>query len=85
MTGIGVLGLFLVFGVFVLVPLVLWILGLVDALRRPDSQWEAAGQNKLLWILVIVLTQIIGVVLYWFIARPALEAATNSSGYAPQP
>jgi len=67
--------LMLVLVVLSLATAILWILALVDALRRPDPAWAAAGQNKLLWVLVVVFTGIVGAILYFAIARPALERA----------
>jgi hypothetical protein len=50
---------------------VLWIIALIDCLRR-----EFDGENeKLIWILVITLTWLvgsgfIGAIIYWFVGRP---------------
>lgn len=57
---------------------VLWLLALVDALRIPDPVWERAGQTKLLWVLVVVLTGWLGALLYAVMARPALGRAQPS-------
>lgn len=53
----------------------LWVASLVDALRRPDAQWQAAGQNKTLFVLLIILTGWLGALLYAVIPRPALKQA----------
>jgi hypothetical protein len=66
--------------VFVLVGLVfsaLWIWSLVDALVIPDQRWIAAGQSKLLWVLLIVLLGLLGSLLYVVMPRPALRRATS--------
>lgn len=70
-------GLLVLLGVlFGLVALVVpWVIALVDALRRPEGQWSRAHQSKPLWVLLIVLTGIIGALLYAVIARPALNQA----------
>jgi hypothetical protein len=47
-----------------LVMLVIPIIALVDILR---SEFE--GNNKLIWVLVILLTWILGAILYYFIGR----------------
>ena len=52
---------------------VLWIVALVDALRRPSADWHEASQNQLIWVGVIILANSIGAVLYWLIARPHLN------------
>ena len=31
-----------------------WVWSLVDAIQRPDADWEQTGQSKLVWILVLV-------------------------------
>ena len=52
---------------------VLWVVALVDLLRRPSWQWTAAGQNQVVWALVVVLGHLVGAVVYWLVARPALR------------
>ena len=42
--------------VILLVVPVFSIWALIDALVRPDSAWEQAGQNKVVWAVVIALT-----------------------------
>ncbi|MCP4226106.1 MAG: hypothetical protein GY773_22445, partial [Actinomycetia bacterium] len=55
------LGLFfLLFGVVALGGLAFWVWSLVDAIQRPDAEWEQAGQNKLIWILVLIFVGFIG-------------------------
>ena len=51
----------------------LWLWSLVDALRANDQTWTAAGQNKLVWVVVIILLGALGTVLYLAIPRPALK------------
>lgn len=57
-----------------LVASVLWLWGLVDALRISDERWATAGQSKLIWVLVIVFLGALGALLYAVIARPVLTA-----------
>ncbi|MCP4227119.1 MAG: hypothetical protein GY773_27560 [Actinomycetia bacterium] len=62
--------------VLLLVPrFIFWIWSLLDALRRPDADWEQAGQNKLVWVLVLIFIGFIGSIIYLLVARPALENA----------
>lgn len=68
-------GTFLVFALIALATTVVWILSLVDALRIDDQRWAAAGQNKLLWVLLIVLLGLLGSLLYAVMARPSLTRA----------
>jgi hypothetical protein len=66
---------FLLFAVGSIVCTALWIWSLVDALRITDPQWDAAGQSKLLGVILIAVLGILGSVLYALMARPALVRA----------
>jgi len=70
---IGVL--LLVFVVFGIAGFAFWVWSLVDAIQRPDAEWELAGQSKLVWILALIFVGIIGSFIYLLVARPALEEA----------
>lgn len=61
------------FGIIALAGFAFWIWSLVDAIQRPDDEWQRAGQNKLIWILVLIFVGFIGSFIYLLIARPALE------------
>ncbi len=50
----------LVIPVFLIIP----IIALVDILKS-----EFTGNNKLIWVLVVLLSWIIGAILYFFIGR----------------
>ncbi|MDO8951744.1 MAG: PLD nuclease N-terminal domain-containing protein [Draconibacterium sp.] len=50
----------IVIPVFLIIP----IIALVDILKN-----EFTGNNKLIWVLVILLSWIIGAILYFFIGR----------------
>ena len=91
--GLGI-GLLIVYIVVIVAALVLFIWGLIDCLRYPDQAWDAVGQQKIVWILVIVLVGCLGPLLYFFIPRPKLKAWKESGGggyppagggYPPQP
>ena len=64
----GALGGLVCFGLMILVVIiatVFWIWMLIDAIRNPrldDSQ-------RLIWILVIVLTSWVGALIYFFVGR----------------
>lgn len=64
---------FLLFGAIAIAGFVFWIWSLVDAIQRPDAEWEQAGQNKLVWILVLIFVGFIGSIIYLLVARPSLE------------
>lgn len=46
--------------------LVFWIWMLVDCATKESSQ----GNDKLIWILIIILTHWIGALIYFFVRRP---------------
>ena len=72
---IGLLGV-LVF--LMALPLFIFhIWALVDVLRTPQDVWAAAGQNQMLWGIVVLFLSLIGPVLYLIIARPQLLAAQS--------
>lgn len=51
-----------------------WVLVLVEAVKVPDPAWAAAGQNKLLYVLLMVFLGVLGSLIYVLVARPALKA-----------
>ncbi len=58
--------LFGCFGIVVLGLLAVWIWALVDCItKEPDK-----GNEKIIWILVIIFTHWIGALLYFLIRRP---------------
>jgi hypothetical protein len=55
---------------------VLWVVALVDVLKR-----EFPGENeKLIWILVVILTGWIGALIYWFVGRDKGSLVSIQSG-----
>lgn len=48
---------------------ILWVWALVDCLTNESSE----GNDKLVWALVIVLTNWIGALIYFFVRRPQRE------------
>ena len=75
------IGISLIFMLIVVGGIALWVAALVDLLRRPAGEWTASGQNQLVWAAVVLLANILGAVLSWFIARPRFtnkgDLATN--------
>lgn len=51
-----------------------WLVMLVQALRTPDSVWAAAGQSKILYVLLMIFLGWLGALLYVVIARPTLRS-----------
>ncbi len=62
-----------IFALVALLAFAFWVWTLVDCLRRPDQQWQAAGQNKILWAVLIAVLGVLGSILYVVIPRPALR------------
>lgn len=61
-----------------LVGLVLWILMIVDIAQRPDEQFPGQGKDqKLLWILVVVLGGWIGALIYYLMVYRQKGAAVK--------
>jgi hypothetical protein len=64
---------FAIVGLVVLAAFVWWVVGLVEAVRVPAPQWDAVGQSQLVHILLMVFLGVIGTLVYWLSARPALK------------
>jgi magnesium-transporting ATPase (P-type) len=75
-------------GIIAIVILVLVVVALIDAVSRPAWAWERAGQNKTLWIVLLVvgipcgLIGLVAAVVYASSIRPRVVAAQGS---APPP
>lgn len=72
---IGFMGLL---SIIALIGLGFWIVALVDALKRPVSEWEMANQSQIVWIVVILFANLIGALVYWVVARPQLESQSSA-------
>ena len=72
MAGIGV-----VVALMMLAGVVLFVVALVDLVRRPADEWASSSQNQLVWALIVVFVGFFGPLLYLVIARPALNAAVS--------
>jgi hypothetical protein len=57
----------------------LWIWSLVDALRIPDQRWTVAGENKILWVILIVVLVLLGSLLYLLMPKKKLGSTTSES------
>ena len=60
--GVGVLGT------------VFWIWMLIEAATKEPS----TGNDKVVWILIIALTHLVGAAIYFFVRRPQRIAATGN-------
>jgi hypothetical protein len=57
--------------------LVYWIVAIVEVARIPDAQFRAAGAEKIVWLLVVILLQIIGALVWRFAKRDDVLAAVG--------
>ena len=64
---------------------VLPIWGIVDAATKPDHVWAAAGQSKVLWIILQIVLGTLGAIIYFAAIRPKLVAAPPPQSYPPPP
>lgn len=78
---LGVIVALLFVGLWV-AALAYWIVALIEIVRIPDYQFRAAGSEKVMWILVVVLAGIIGALVWRFARRNDVRAA---AGYVPPP
>jgi hypothetical protein len=86
--GAGVFFLFALYFVVIIGSLVMLIVALVDIVKRPDWQWKLAGQEKVLWILLVILVNVLAIpaLIYWFVIRKkliAVEQAGASGHFGP--
>ena len=58
---------------FSIAAFVWWLLMLIQALKVPDQAWDAAGQNKLVYVLLMVFLGVVGTLIYVLVARPELR------------
>ena len=64
--GIGFVFVWLVMALFTLAAFGFWIWMLIDCVTNEPSE----GNDKLIWILIIVLTNGLGALIYFFVRRP---------------
>lgn len=63
---LAAIGLFMVVGAIGIFCFVFWIWMLIDCASNEPSE----GNDKLIWILVILFAQLIGALIYFFVRRP---------------
>jgi len=84
-------GIALLVGAYIVVifgSLAFMIVALVDIVRRPDWQWKLAGQEKVLWIILVLVVNFLAIpsFIYWFSIRKkllAVESAAAAGAYGP--
>ena len=79
--GAGIAVFFIFWFAAIIGSLVMTIVALVDIVKRPDWQWKLAGQEKIMWLLLVVLVNILAVVslIYWFNVRKKLIAVQEAA------
>jgi hypothetical protein len=83
--GAGItVAIILLFSLYILVLLgsfVFFIFALIDIVKRPDWQWKFAGQEKVLWILLVILVNFLAIasLIYWFNIRKKLMAVEKAA------
>ncbi len=67
--GIGIVAILIIAAALLFV---FWFWMLIDCLKRPDDKFAAGGNNaKLIWVLVIIFTGLIGALIYYFLIKKA--------------
>lgn len=64
-------GMMIVTALLGLIGLIVWIWALIDAIGNP----ALSGNEKLIWILVIIFLNVLGAILYLLIGRGGRTAA----------
>lgn len=70
--------------VLALAAFIVWLWALVDVVKVPDDSMFRAG-NKLVWVLVIVLTGVIGAIIYLVVGRPSPDGRPGGPAPPPDP
>jgi hypothetical protein len=80
--GYGVLWIPLFFVVLWVAALVYWIVVIVEVAKIPDMQFRAAGSEKIVWLLIVILGGIIGSFVWRFAKR---DEVVRYGGAIPPP
>lgn len=86
--GAGLVVFFVLYIAAIVGSVVMLIVALVDIVKRPDWQWKLAGQEKVLWLLLVILINVLAIpaLIYWFVIRKkliAVEVAAASGRFGP--
>jgi hypothetical protein len=76
MFNIGLTEAILLSVILLVIALPIW--AVFDAAIRPDEAWQAAEQNKVVWVLVILFMPLVGSILYFVAIRPKVRAGGAS-------
>lgn len=88
--GVFMVLFFLLFFAVGVAAFVFWLLKLIEVVRLPEHQYQAAGTEKVTWILVVVLAGVIGALVWHFAKRGDVLAAAGRPpspppGWYPEP
>jgi len=62
--------IFILFVPVVVFVIIFWLWMLIDCLKRQDDMFKFGGNNaKLIWILVIIFTGLVGAAIYYFLIK----------------
>ena len=61
------------------------LIGIVDILGKPGWAWKAAGEPRLLCLLLVIVVPVVGLAIYLFGARPKVIAVTATGRAATLP
>ena len=61
------------------------LIGVVDILRKPNWAWKAAGEPRLLCLLLVIVVPVVGLAIYLVGARPKVIAVTSTGRAATLP
>lgn len=67
-----------------LAAFIVWVWALVDVVKVPDDSVFRAG-SKLVWVLVIVLTGVVGAIIYVVVGRPSPGGRAGGSASFADP
>lgn len=62
-----------------------WVWSLVDILKRSEPEWKAIGQDRTLWLLVILFVGVLGSIGYLLAIRPKFERLRAMGGLPVMP
>ena len=73
-TFLGLVGIvicfWVVFGLAGIFLFVVWIMMLVDCVKRGNSEFPNAGEStKTMWLLIVILASGVGAIIYYFVVR----------------
>lgn len=71
---------FTIFFVIWIAALALVVWGALDAATTPGRVWEAADQEKIVWVLVILFLPLFGAIAYFVSVRPKLRSHRSANG-----